>query len=140
MRSMTLRQLTYFLAVVEEASITRAAQRLHVAQPSLSQQLRELERALGGALIERLPRSIRLTSLGRQFEPHARAVVLAAERAEKVAAAALGGDAGDLEIATVRSIAFGILPASIMRWRHMNGIYWNALHGRFDDTPPRELV
>lgn len=114
---MTLRQLGYFLAVVEEGSITRAAQRLHVAQPSLSQQLRELERSLGGALIERLPRAVKLTSLGRLFEPQARAVVLAAERAERVAAAGLSSEAGDLELATVRSIAVGILPASIMRWR-----------------------
>jgi DNA-binding transcriptional LysR family regulator len=114
---MTLRQLGYFLAVVEDESITRAAQRLHVAQPSLSQQLRQLERSLGGALIERLPRTVRLTSLGRVFEPQARAVVLAAERAERVAAAALNSEIGDLEIATVRSVAVGILPGSIMRWR-----------------------
>jgi DNA-binding transcriptional LysR family regulator len=114
---MTLRQLTYFLAIVDEGSITRAAQRLHIAQPSLSQQLRELERSLGGALIERLPRSIRLTSLGRAFEVSARAVVLAAEDAAKVARAALNAQTGELEIATVRSIAAGILPGSITRWR-----------------------
>jgi len=114
---MTLRQLTYFLAVVEEGSITRAAQRLHVAQPSLSQQIRRLETTLGGALIERLPRSVRLTPFGRQFEGPARAVVLAAERAERVARAALGTQTGELEIATVRSIAVGILPRSITRLR-----------------------
>ncbi len=113
----TLRQLGYFLAIVEEGSITRAAQRLHVAQPSLSQQLRELERSLGGALVERLPRTVRLTPLGRLFEPQARAVVLAAERAERVATAGLNSETGDLELATVRSIAVGILPASITRWR-----------------------
>ena len=114
---MTLRQLTYFLAVVEEGSITRAAQRLHVSQPSLSQQIRRLETTLGGALVERLPRSVRLTPFGRQFEGPARAVVLAAERAERVARAALGTQTGELEIATVRSIAVGILPRSITRLR-----------------------
>jgi DNA-binding transcriptional LysR family regulator len=125
---MTLRQLGYFLAVVDEGSITRAAQRLHVAQPSLSQQLRELERSLGGTLIERLPRTVRLTSLGRLFEPQARAVVLAAERAEGVVASGLSSEAGDLEIATVRSIAVGILPASIMRWRRAHPKVTVRLH------------
>ncbi|HEY2636007.1 MAG TPA: LysR family transcriptional regulator [Solirubrobacteraceae bacterium] len=114
---MTLRQLSYFVAVVEEGSITRAAKRLHVAQPSLSQQLRELERFLGGELIERLPRATRLTSLGRQFEPHAREVLMAAQRAERVVREALTQPSGELEIATVRSIAVGILPSSITRWR-----------------------
>jgi DNA-binding transcriptional LysR family regulator len=114
---MTLRQLEYFLAILEEGSITRAAQRLHIAQPSLSQQLRELERSVGGALIERLPRSIRLTALGEKFEPGARSVVLAAQDALYIARAALNAQTGELEIATVRSIAAGILPASITRWR-----------------------
>lgn len=125
---MTLRQLTYFLAVVEEGSITRAAQRLHVAQPSLSQQVRALERHLGGALIERLPRSIRLTPLGRQFEPHARDVVLAAERAAKVAHAVHTTQAGELEVATVQSIAAGLLPSSIARWRRAHPGVTMRLH------------
>jgi len=112
----TLRQLRYFLAVVEAQSITRAASSLHVAQPSLSQQLRELERHLGGPLVERLPRSIQLTALGRAFEPHARSVVLAAERAEAAVRAELAGRHGELEIATVRSIAVGLLPPSISAW------------------------
>jgi DNA-binding transcriptional LysR family regulator len=114
---MTLRQLEYVLAILDEGSITRAAQRLHIAQPSLSQQLRELERSVGGALVERLPRSIRLTALGEKFEPSARAVVHAAQDALNVARAALNAQTGELEIATVRSIATGILPASITRWR-----------------------
>jgi DNA-binding transcriptional LysR family regulator len=125
---MTLRQLNYFLAVVDEGSITRAARRMHIAQPSLSQQLRELECHVGGRLVERLPRSIRLTVLGRQFEPHARAVVLAAERAEKAARAALTTRGGELEIATVRSIAVGLLPPSISRWRRAHPHVTMRLH------------
>jgi DNA-binding transcriptional LysR family regulator len=113
---MTLRQLTYFLAVAEEQSITRAANRLHVAQPSLSQQIRSLERELGGELIERLPRSVRLTALGRELEPHARDVVHAAERARRAVELALATEAGELEIATVRSVAVGVLPPSLRRW------------------------
>jgi DNA-binding transcriptional LysR family regulator len=114
---MTLRQLQYFLAVIQEGSFTRAAEQLHVAQPSLSQQVRQLEQGLGGPLFERLPRSIRLTELGRQFEAPARAVLVATERAERVARATLGTEVGQLEIATVRSVAVGILPSSITRLR-----------------------
>lgn len=114
---MNLRQLAYWLAVVDEGSFTRAAQRMHVAQPSLSQQIRALEAELGGPLIERLPRSIRLTSAGKAFLPEARAAVLSAERAARAARAALKLETGELEIATVRSIAAGILPPTIRLWR-----------------------
>lgn len=113
---MNLRQLAYWLAVVDEGSFTRAAQRMHVAQPSLSQQIRALESELGGPLIERLPRAIRLTQAGKAFLPEARAAVNAAERAARAARAALKLESGDLEIATVRSVAVGILPPAIRIW------------------------
>src|SRR3712207_2140374 len=67
--SMTLRQLECFPAVVAEASFTRAASRMHVTQPSLSHHNRTLEIEIGGPLIERLPRAIRLTLAGRVFLP-----------------------------------------------------------------------
>ena len=68
---MKLRQITYLLAVVEEGSFTRAAERLSVAQPSLSQQVRALERELGGPLLERMPNGVQLTAAGRAFLPEA---------------------------------------------------------------------
>jgi DNA-binding transcriptional LysR family regulator len=114
---MTLKQLRYFLAIVDAGSITQAADTLHIAQPSLSQQLQALENFLGGSLIERSSRFIRLTALGRQFQPHARAVVRAADGAESAVKTILSANSGHLEIATVRSIASGILPASITEWR-----------------------
>jgi DNA-binding transcriptional LysR family regulator len=114
---MTLRQLEYFVAVVDEGSISRAAERVRVAQPSVSQQVRALEQELGGALLERLPRSTRLTPLGRAFEPQARAVLLAAESAREVARGELRQPTGQLEIATVRSMAGTLLPNPISRWR-----------------------
>jgi DNA-binding transcriptional LysR family regulator len=115
-----LRQLQYFVAVVEEGSFTRAAQRLFVAQPSLSKQLLALEAELGGPLLERLPRSVRLTPSGRAFLPDARATILSAERARRSARMAHDLTAGELEIATVYSIAIGLLPDSIraLRARH----------------------
>src|SRR5262245_2777592 len=113
---MNLRQLVCFLAVAEEGSFTKGAERVGIAQPSLSQQIRGLETELGGQLIERLPRGISLTPAGRAFLPEARTAVQAAERAARSARATLGVDAGELGVATVRSIAIGILPTTLQRW------------------------
>jgi DNA-binding transcriptional LysR family regulator len=117
---MTLRQLLYFVTVVDEGNFTRAAQRLHVAQPSLSKQLAALEAELGGPLIERLHRGIRLTPSGKAFLPEARAATLSAERARRAARMAHELEGGELEIATVYSIAIGLLPGSVrtLRERH----------------------
>lgn len=111
---MNLRQLEYWVAVVETGSFTRAAEQLHVSQPALSQQVRALETELGGRLIERLPRGIRLTPAGRAFLPESRAAVLAAERARRAARESLALRTTELEIATLRSIAVGILPPAIL--------------------------
>jgi DNA-binding transcriptional LysR family regulator len=113
----TLRQMAYWLAVVEEGSFTRAAARMHVSQPSLSQQIRTLETELGGDLLERLPRSVRLTPAGKAFLPHARTAVNSAARAVRSANSALQLETGELEISTVRSIAVGLLPDLISTWR-----------------------
>jgi len=113
----TFRQMAYWLAIVEEGSFTRAAARMHVSQPSLSQQVRALEEELGGELLERLPRSVRLTSAGKAFLPHARAAVHSADRAVRSAREALQLKTGELEISTVRSIAVGLLPDVIQSWR-----------------------
>jgi DNA-binding transcriptional LysR family regulator len=113
---MNLRQVSSFLAVVEEGSFTRAARRMLITQPSLSQQIRALESELGGELIERLPRGVRLTPAGRAFLPDAQAAVRASERAATAARLALGLEAGELEVATLLSMAVGILPQAITRW------------------------
>ena len=107
---MDLRRLASFLAVVDEGSFTRAARRLGIAQPSLSQQIRTLEAELGGPLLERLPRGIRVTAAGKAFLPEARSAVRAAERASTAARLALGIEAGELEVATLLSMTVGILP------------------------------
>ncbi len=113
---MDLRRLSSFLAVVDEGSFTRGARRLGIAQPSLSQQIRLLEAELGGQLLERLPRGVRLTAAGRALFPEAQAAVRAAERAGAAARMALGLEAGELEVATLLSMAVGILPHAIARW------------------------
>ncbi|MEV5981328.1 LysR substrate-binding domain-containing protein [Streptomyces sp. NPDC052114] len=76
---MELRQLRYFVAVVEEANFTRAAARLHLAQPGVSAQIRQLERELGHRLLDRSGRRVTLTEVGREVLPYARAALAAAE-------------------------------------------------------------
>ncbi|MFD0349816.1 LysR family transcriptional regulator [Kitasatospora aburaviensis] len=113
----TLRQLEYLVAVVDTGSFTRAAELLHVTQPALSHQVRALEKAVGGTLLERLPRAVRLTPMGRAVLPHARAALADAERLRAAARLTAGLDGGELELATVYSVGLGILPPVLRAWR-----------------------
>lgn len=106
--------------IAEEGSFSRAADRLLVAQPSLSQQIGVLEAELGGTLLERMPRGVRLTMAGQSFLPEARAAVSHAERARRSVRMALGLEAGKLEIAAVTSVAAGILPPVLRRWQELH--------------------
>jgi DNA-binding transcriptional LysR family regulator len=115
--SVSLRQLEYFVTVVDEGSFTAAAARLHVSQPGLSHQIQTLERQLRGPLLERLPRGVRLTPAGRTALPHARASLAHAERASSAAMRASGVDAGELHVGTLYSISVGVLPAGLRTWR-----------------------
>jgi DNA-binding transcriptional LysR family regulator len=74
---MELRQLEYFVAVAEEANFTRAAERIHVAQPAISAQIQRLERELGQPLLDRSRRTVRLTAAGEAALPYARAALAA---------------------------------------------------------------
>ena len=76
---MELRQLEYFVAVAEEANFTRAAERIHVAQPAVSAQIQRLERELGQPLLDRSRRTVRLTAAGEAALPYARAALAAVE-------------------------------------------------------------
>ena len=76
---MELRQLEYFVAVAEEANFTRAAERVHVAQPAVSAQIQRLERELGQPLLDRSRRTVRLTAAGEAALPYARAALAAVE-------------------------------------------------------------
>jgi len=115
--AITLRQLEYFVTVVDEGSFTRAAQLLHVSQPGLSHQIQSLERELGGPLLERLPRKVRLTPAGRTALPHARASLAHAERTSSAARRASGVETGELHVGTLFSISVGVLPGALRLWR-----------------------
>lgn len=119
---MKLRQLECFVAVAEEGSFTRAARRVGISQPSLSQHIRALEAELDGLLFDRLPRNLSLTPAGRTLLPEARVAVRAVERGWQNARSVLALEAGELEIATVLSLAVGLLPRHIRVWheRHPN--------------------
>jgi DNA-binding transcriptional LysR family regulator len=116
--AISLRQLEYFVTVVDEGSFTRAADVLHVSQPGLSHQIQALERELGGPLLERLPRRVRLTPAGRTTLPHARASLAHAQRARSAARRASGVETGELHVGTLYSISTGVLPGALRTWRH----------------------
>jgi DNA-binding transcriptional LysR family regulator len=87
----SLSQIRYFVAVAEEANVGRAAQRLHVAQPPVSRQIRALEDEIGTPLFVRTPRGMTLLPAGRVFLDHARTILTALDQA--VLAARANGDA-----------------------------------------------
>lgn len=109
--------MEYFVAVVHEASFTRAADALHVTQPALSHQIKALEKSVGGALLERMARGVRLTPMGRAFLPHAELAVRSAAQARRAARATAGAEGGELHVATLHSLAVGVLPDVFARWR-----------------------
>jgi DNA-binding transcriptional LysR family regulator len=113
---LSLRQLQYFIVVAEAGSITRAAERLLVSQPSLSHQLRALEATLGAVLFDRHPRGVVLTPVGRALLPGARSALNAAEDARRSVKKAAGLEAGELRIATSLSLALGVLPHALREW------------------------
>jgi len=100
---MELRRLRYFIVTAEELHVGRAAEKLGIAQPALSQQLKVLEQTLGVRLFERIGRGIQLTPTGELFLPEAKATVAQAERAANIAHGAARGELGHVEIGYVES-------------------------------------
>jgi DNA-binding transcriptional LysR family regulator len=123
MASMELRHLRYFVAVAEELHFSRAAARLHIAQPPLSQQIRRLERDLGVALFSRTRRRVDLTPAGRALLEEARRILAQADRAARIARRAGAGAIGQLALAFVPSADLDLLPRVLRLWR-----------GRFPDV------
>lgn len=101
------------MAVAREQNVTRAAARLHVSQPPLSRQIKDLEDELGVALFERGPQSVRLTSAGKVFLTEAQAVLRRAEEAVQAARVAGGTERGELDVAFAPSLTVQILPETL---------------------------
>jgi DNA-binding transcriptional LysR family regulator len=126
---MDFRRLRYFAAVADELHFTRAAERLHIAQPPLSVQIRALEDELGTALFVRDGRRVALTQAGRALHAHARAILQSVEEAEHAARRAGAGVTGGLALAYTASAMFTErLPAAIRRFRAAHPGIELALH------------
>jgi DNA-binding transcriptional LysR family regulator len=108
---MDLRHLRYFLAVADELHFGRAAQRLHMAQPPLSQAVRQLETELGVELLHRTTRRVALTSAGAAYRDRARAILAEVEEAAQQARRIAAGAVGRLAIGCVGSATYSLLPA-----------------------------
>jgi len=114
---MELRQIRYFLALAEELNFSRAARRLHITQPPLTRQIRQLEEHLGTPLFLRTSRRVELTAAGRTFLGEARGVLAVAERAAERAQMAQRGELGRIEIGIYGSAVFNIIPRLLLRFR-----------------------
>jgi DNA-binding transcriptional LysR family regulator len=110
---MELRHLRYFEAVARLNHVTRAAAELHVAQPALSKQLRDLEGELGVALFDRVGRRVRLTEAGEALLPHARAVLAQVEAARAAMAERVGLRRGLATIGAPPTVGTNLLPAAL---------------------------
>ena len=114
---MELRQLRYFVAVAEELHFRRAAERLHISQPPLSQQIRALEDELGFALLIRTRRRVELTPAGEAFLRDARALLGELDGAVATARRIDAGQTGRLRIGFVGSALLSIVPGTVERFR-----------------------
>lgn len=113
-----LRRLQYFCAVADELHFGRAAERLHMAQPPLSQQIRRLEADLGFELFDRTTRRVTLTSRGRDLHDDARRLVAEAHRFENRAEELRSGQAGTLRLGFVDSASYEVMPRLVRELRN----------------------
>ena len=114
---MELRHLRYFVAVAEEENVSKAALKLHVSQPGISRQIRDLEEEIGFQLFERSAKSVRLTVAGNVFLTEARAVLQRADEAVNKARAAAMGSSGEINIGYAPSLTVQILPQALRRFQ-----------------------
>jgi DNA-binding transcriptional LysR family regulator len=135
-----LRHLRYFVAVAEERSFLKAAERLHISQPPLSTQIRDLEEELGVKLLERSSKGITLTVGGVVFYSEARAVLARVEHARVSAQRAARGEEGRLSIGFVSIVDYSFLPAALKNFRQRYPKVELQLHELTTDAQIQELV
>jgi DNA-binding transcriptional LysR family regulator len=117
---MELRHLRYFVTVAEELHFGRAAERLGMAQPPLSQQIKALEQQIGVLLLLRTKRHVELTAAGTVFADEARKILTQADQAVHIAQRAARGEIGQLEVGFVSGAVYGKVPSifRLMRTRY----------------------
>src|ERR1043165_806300 len=114
---MEIHQLRYFVAVADEGSFSRAAAKVRVAQPSLSQQIRKLEAEMGQPLFDRLPRSVVRTEAGRCFTDSARQILASIGDARRCVDELKGEVAGRLAVGAIPTIAPYVLPELVVKFQ-----------------------
>ncbi len=114
---MEIHQLRYFIAVAEEGSFSRAAAKVRVAQPSLSQQIRKLETEVGQPLFDRLPRSVVLTEAGRCLIDYARQILASIGDARRCVDELKDTIAGKLAVGAIPTIAPYVLPELVVTFQ-----------------------
>src|SRR5262245_54786206 len=120
---MDLRHLRYVIAVAEELHFGRAAQRLHISQPPLSQQIRQIEEELGVKLFYRTKRSVKLTAAGETFVAEAYSILRHVENAAKATTRAGRGEIGTLMVGTVTSTDSGFYKILVQLLRRFAARY-----------------
>jgi DNA-binding transcriptional LysR family regulator len=115
---MELRHLRYFVAAAEDLNVTRAAERLRIAQPALTQQLKLLEAEIGTALFNRTSRGVELTEAGRVFQKEALGLLDGAQRAVSRARLAANGSIGEIAVGLTESASFNsVVTATLRKFR-----------------------
>ncbi|MEO6847663.1 MAG: LysR substrate-binding domain-containing protein [Chthoniobacterales bacterium] len=114
---MELRHLKYFTAVAEELNFRRAAENLHVSQPSLSIQIKQLEEEIGAQLLNRNTHGVILTAAGTRFLEDCRRILLDAEDSTRIVKRIARGEEGRLSIGFVSSLGHGLLPGILRAYR-----------------------
>ena len=111
-----LRHLRYFLAVAEAAHFTKAAEKLHVTQPTLSHQIRQLEGQLNLPLFDRIGRRVKLTAAGELLLPHARRVLCELEEAQSALGELHGLKRGEIKVGIVQTVNACVIPEIVARF------------------------
>lgn len=133
---MELRHLRYFLAVAATQNFTRAADRLHVSQPSLSVQIRNLEDELGTPLFDRLGRTVQLTQAGELFHEHAERAMREMERATLLVQELQGAQRGRLVVGALATVNSYLIPLLVSQFKQR----FPGIHLQVHSQPSAEIV
>jgi DNA-binding transcriptional LysR family regulator len=131
-----LQQLTCFVTVVEERNFTRAASRLHMAQPSLSKQIHNLERELGAQLFDRDPAGTRVTAVGEALLPYARRILADVDSAKREVEEMVGLRAGRVRVGSLPSLCTTLVADSLQQFHEE----YPAVQLIVEEAGSRELV